>query len=76
MLRLPSDLKAWLAEQAAQNERSLNGQIVWLLRQAMAPVEEPRALCAHWRGNNVNSAAYVATFGAPDANVTTRASGT
>lgn len=36
MLRLPADVKAWLFEQAERNERSQNGQMVWLLRQAMA----------------------------------------
>lgn len=35
-LRLPADVKAWVADQAAQHERSQNSQIVWLLRQAMA----------------------------------------
>lgn len=36
MLRLPADVKGWIAQQAEQNERSQNSQIVWLLRQAMA----------------------------------------
>lgn len=35
-LRLPEDVKAWLALEAHRNERSQNAQIVWILRQAMA----------------------------------------
>lgn len=33
MLRLPKDLHAQLAEEAQADERSLNGQIVFLLKQ-------------------------------------------
>lgn len=36
LLRLPSDLHTALAEWAQDEERSLNGQIVYLLRQAVA----------------------------------------
>lgn len=33
-LRLPADLKAWVEEAAAQNQRSVNAEIVHLLLQA------------------------------------------
>lgn len=33
-LRLPPDLKRWLEEQAAQNHRSLNGEIVVRLERS------------------------------------------
>lgn len=35
LLRLPPDLKAELALLAAANERSLNSEIVWRLRQSV-----------------------------------------
>jgi hypothetical protein len=36
LLRLPPDLHAVLVERARLNERSLHGQIVYLLRRALA----------------------------------------
>jgi hypothetical protein len=43
MLRLPEDLHAWLVERAEADERSLNSQIVFLLRQAQFPPIEADA---------------------------------
>jgi predicted HicB family RNase H-like nuclease len=34
-LRLPDDLHALVVAAADQDERSLNGEIIWLLRQAL-----------------------------------------
>lgn len=45
-LRLPADLHAEVVRLAQESERSMNGQLVWLLRQALdnrttlAPREE------------------------------------
>jgi hypothetical protein len=36
VLRLPADLHAVLVEMAKQEQRSLNGQIVYLLQQAIS----------------------------------------
>lgn len=41
-LRLPEDLRDRLAAIAAKEERSLNGQIVYLLRQAITPQQDVR----------------------------------
>ena len=35
-LRLPQDLKAWLEVEASRNERSMNWQVVAILREKMA----------------------------------------
>jgi predicted HicB family RNase H-like nuclease len=35
-IRIPDDLHADLATAAAEDQRSLNGEILWLLRQAIA----------------------------------------
>lgn len=35
-LRMPDEVKAWIDQQAVQNRRSLNGQIIWALEQQMA----------------------------------------
>jgi hypothetical protein len=35
-VRLPSDLKSWLAQKAANEGRSLNGQIVQVIKAAKA----------------------------------------
>ena len=32
-LRLPTDLKEWLAAKAAENQRSINGEAIWALQQ-------------------------------------------
>ena len=34
-LRLPQDLKKWLEEDAVRNDRSMNGQVVAVLRERM-----------------------------------------
>jgi hypothetical protein len=34
-LRLPIDVRDWVAAQAAANQRSQNAQIAWVLRQSM-----------------------------------------
>ena len=34
-LRLPPDLKAWLEQDAQSNDRSMNGQVIALLRERM-----------------------------------------
>jgi hypothetical protein len=34
-LRLPEDVKAWLESDAARNDRSMNGQVVAILRERM-----------------------------------------
>ena len=39
-IRLPADMHATLTEQAKREERSLNGQIVYLLRQTITTVRE------------------------------------
>lgn len=46
MLRLPADVKGWVADQAQQSERSQNSQIVWLIRQAMETEERSRIMRA------------------------------
>lgn len=38
-LRLPIDVRDWIAAEAERTERSQNGMIVWLLRRAMT--QEP-----------------------------------
>ena len=35
-LRLPEDLKKWLEENALLNDRSMNGQVVAILKEKMA----------------------------------------
>lgn len=40
-LRVPPDLAEWLMSHAVENERSLQGQIVFLLKQAKARVGIP-----------------------------------
>lgn len=35
-LRLPPDLKAWLEQDAARNDRSMNSQVVAILRERMS----------------------------------------
>jgi hypothetical protein len=35
-LRVPEEVKAWIDREAERNDRSLNGQIVWALKQQMA----------------------------------------
>lgn len=39
-LRIPDDLYQWLTEWAAKNDRSINGQVLNLLRQARAADED------------------------------------
>jgi predicted HicB family RNase H-like nuclease len=34
-LRLPPDVKRWLEEDAQRNDRSMNGQVVAILRERM-----------------------------------------
>ncbi|NHZ88629.1 Arc family DNA-binding protein [Massilia sp. CCM 8733] len=34
-LRLPADLKTWLEEDACRNDRSMNGQVIAVLRERM-----------------------------------------
>lgn len=34
-LRLPPDVKVWLEQDAARNDRSMNGQVVAILRERM-----------------------------------------
>lgn len=38
-LRLPPELHARLRERAAEDRRSLNGELVWLLERALADTE-------------------------------------
>ena len=38
-IRLPADLKAWLSEEAEKNLRSLNGEVVFMLRDQMTRTE-------------------------------------
>lgn len=40
-LRIPSDVKAWIAAESAKNLRSQTAEIVFLLKQAMARTEQP-----------------------------------
>jgi hypothetical protein len=42
-LRVPTDLHALLAQSARADQRSLNGQIVFLLRQTLAAATARRA---------------------------------
>jgi predicted HicB family RNase H-like nuclease len=42
MLRLPPDLKAWVAEQASKNGCSQNSEIVRSVRERMERTEKPR----------------------------------
>jgi len=42
-LRPPSDLMDWLKKEAADNARSLNGQVVWALQQFRQQQEVERA---------------------------------
>lgn len=39
-LRIPTEMKAWLASKARENERSVNAQIILALRNAMR-ADEP-----------------------------------
>jgi len=41
-LRLPADLKAWIAEQAARNGASQNAEIVRTLRERMDRETQPQ----------------------------------
>ena len=34
-LRLPEDVKKWLEEEALRNDRSMNGQVVAILKEKM-----------------------------------------
>lgn len=51
-LRLPPELHAALVELATREERSLNGQIVYLLRGAMPPAD-PSPEGSTWKGVRV-----------------------
>ena len=39
-LRLPLDLKKWVEEQAAENDRSINKELVRIIRKARDEAEE------------------------------------
>lgn len=41
-LRLPADLKQWLAAQAQANHRSLNGEVVYRLQESRRKDEAAR----------------------------------
>lgn len=43
LVRMPDRLKAWVAQQAAQNRRSMNSEIVYRLEAAMAAEATPPA---------------------------------
>ncbi|MBP0492161.1 Arc family DNA-binding protein [Pararoseomonas indoligenes] len=43
-LRIPRPLKGWLEAQAEENDRSMNGQIEFLLELARLGVQQPRPL--------------------------------
>lgn len=43
MLRLPPEVKKWLAEMAKKDDRSMNSQAVKIFRGAMAQAEAPNA---------------------------------
>ena len=40
-IRLPADLKAWVATEAERNLRSLNAEVVFFLRERMERTEQP-----------------------------------
>lgn len=40
-LRLPHDVKAWLAKEASREIRSVTSQIIYVLRKEMAAGDEP-----------------------------------
>ncbi|MGK8836186.1 Arc family DNA-binding protein [Achromobacter xylosoxidans] len=42
MIRLPKDLRDWLAALAQAERRSLNGQVITLLERAMAAIARPQ----------------------------------
>lgn len=42
-LRLPTDLRDYLRESAVQNQRSINGEIVYVLRQHQKTASAPSA---------------------------------
>lgn len=35
LIRLPQEMKDWVVREAKRNERTVNSQVVWLLRQKM-----------------------------------------
>jgi hypothetical protein len=41
-VRVPTDLKAWLKEQAQKNHRSLNGELVYRLERSRQQEGAPR----------------------------------
>jgi hypothetical protein len=40
-LRLPADLRDWFAKLAAQNDRSMNAQMIAMIRGQMKATSEP-----------------------------------
>lgn len=42
-LRLPDDLHARVAAAAADDHRSMNGEILWLIEQALDEIEDERS---------------------------------
>lgn len=38
-IRLPQDIKKWLEEDALKNDRSMNGQVVAVLRERMGEMQ-------------------------------------
>jgi len=43
-LRLPADVKEWLERDAQMNDRSMNGQVVALLRERMSKQNQSDAV--------------------------------
>ena len=41
-IRLPANIRDILTERAAENRRSLNQEIVWLIQKALAALEQER----------------------------------
>ncbi|SMF93900.1 Arc-like DNA binding domain-containing protein [Methylomagnum ishizawai] len=54
-VRLPSDIKEWIADGASRNYRSLNSEIVFRLKQCMDAQKNEAPSVATARGFDVNS---------------------
>jgi hypothetical protein len=48
--RIPQDVRDWLAEQARENERTMNGQVVAILRERMGMKSSQKPNAAEGNG--------------------------